>query len=237
MVFPNMTSGFVPVNGVPISPTFARKVQAKQYAAKCCVEWLIAAGHLTDEGRPTGVINAPRNKKPSKKKRRVTPAKPTEAGAAGEAPLSDLDIEALLHVFNPTGIAPTTSKPAIACSARSTSPVTAKPKPEDQDVMMETENDEEEKSATVRVADLCRRLGLVVPQYRITPAIISPNADSTTTTTSSSSGRGGGAAAFFNGYADFGPDHIKVPAGLGRVTHVYGRRNAREKVAEEVLDW
>jgi hypothetical protein len=79
------------------------------------------------------------------------------------------------------------------------------------------------EAATKRVEDLCRVMGLAIPQYKVTA---SPSADAAAPNTS-----------FFEGHADFGPDAIQVPEGLGQVSNVYGRRNARERIAEEVLVW
>lgn len=87
-------------------------------------------------------------------------------------------------------------------------------------------DDDHTPPATKRVEDLCKLMGLTIPQYRITP---SPT---------SSSPSGLVARDFFDGSADFGPDAgLNVPEGLGDVVAVYGRKNARERVAEVLLGW
>ncbi|OIW33925.1 hypothetical protein CONLIGDRAFT_201446 [Coniochaeta ligniaria NRRL 30616] len=72
--------------------------------------------------------------------------------------------------------------------------------------------------ATQRVAELCRRLGLQAPSYELVPA----------------AGAAAGAGVW-DGEADFGRDRWSVPDGTGRVEGVYGKRNAKEGVAERVL--
>lgn len=91
-----------------------------------------------------------------------------------------------------------------------------------------------EPPATKRVEDLCRRMGLAIPQYKITPAVDPSSAGLSGSPSSNSTA---GAQRFFDGYPDFGADSIKVPAGLGCVSNVYLKKNARERVAEEVLLW
>lgn len=95
-------------------------------------------------------------------------------------------------------------------------------------------NTADEPPATKHVEDLCRRMGIAIPQYRITPAV---DPSSAGPSASPSSNATAGAQLFFDGYADFGADSIKVPAGLGCVSNVYLKKNARERVAEEVLLW
>lgn len=41
MLFPKRDFGFVRVDGTLAMPVFARKKDAKKYAAKCCVEWYV----------------------------------------------------------------------------------------------------------------------------------------------------------------------------------------------------
>lgn len=129
-----------------------------------------------------------------------------------------------------------------------TAPVPNQPSPT-------TSPDDDAVHITQRVTDLCRLLGLAVPQYKIIPCSSSSSTTTTTTAPSSSKPSATAAAAaaaaaaataaaittpnpqFFDGRADFGADSIKVPDGLGSVHNVYRRKNARAKVAEEVLAW
>lgn len=48
MVFPSRKTGglIADITGHPSLPTFGRKKDAKRYAAKLCVDWLVSQGHL-----------------------------------------------------------------------------------------------------------------------------------------------------------------------------------------------
>jgi hypothetical protein len=200
MVFPNQDAGFVVgESGTSCAPGFARKKDAKQWAAKCCIQWLVANGHMTSEGRI--LTFPPRTKaKPAAqpKKQQQQPA----SAIAGN------------HTNgNTTTITITPQKrPHPSSSEDTTNPAATTTTPEE----------EEDIPATQRVPQLCQQLGIIAPQYRITPAI-------TTATTTSE--------CHFDGYPDFGADSVKVPDGLGRVANVYGKKNTRERIAEEVLAW
>ncbi|KAG7290467.1 hypothetical protein NEMBOFW57_000469 [Staphylotrichum longicolle] len=219
LIFPNPDAGFVTVDdkGAPGAPSFGRKKDAKQYAAKCCIEWLMKGGYMPSDGVN---VEFPKTKKPPRAQTTTTTI-PTTLPA--QAPSN-----------NPT---PNTNI--------NTAPVPNQPSPT-------TSSDDDAVRITHRVTGLCRLLGLVVPQYKITPS--SSSSPSTTTTSAPSSSKPSATAAaaatataaaaittpnpqFFDGHADFGADRIKVPDGLGRVRNVYGRKNARDKVAEEVLAW
>ncbi|KAH8910144.1 hypothetical protein BR93DRAFT_935799 [Coniochaeta sp. PMI_546] len=77
--------------------------------------------------------------------------------------------------------------------------------------------------ATQRVAELCRKLGFQAPSYELVAG----------------AGTAGGVAGsgVWDGEADFGRDAFRVPEGIGRVQGVYGRKRAREAVAEKVLGY
>ncbi|KAL2166712.1 hypothetical protein VTG60DRAFT_2275 [Thermothelomyces hinnuleus] len=208
MTFPGPEAGFVPdEKGTPAAPSFGRKKDAKQYAAKCCVEWLMKAGHMPSDGVS---VESPKNK-----------ARPPAAAAAA----------------------------AAAAATQQASPTEAGTAAQAKPTAGDDGEDDDEPPVTKRVEELCRTLGLIVPQYKITPSTAAAAAD----VDPSSSGKAADTQTveqqqqqkqqnpqhgFFDGYADFGPDSgIKVPEGLGRVTNVYGRKGARNRVAEEVLAW
>jgi hypothetical protein len=178
MVFPSAEGGgLLPDDsGTPVPPHFTRKKDAKQYAAKCCIEYLMGHGFM-----PTDGVNV------EFPKPKPLPA-PTPAKAKKKNPIP---------VPNPN--------PA--------------PTPSDGNGGKE----DSEPATTTRVGSLCRLMGLAVPTYRITPSA----------EVSSTSGKN----EYWDGYADFGADGIKVPEGLGKVANVYGKKNARERIAEEVLEW
>lgn len=76
--------------------------------------------------------------------------------------------------------------------------------------------EDESLPATQRVQTLCHKLGLKAPRYDLTSADPRVN-------------------YLFNGYPDFGDDEDDFPEGLGRVTGVAGKENARQEIAELVL--
>jgi hypothetical protein len=185
MVFPSEAAGFLPdESGALVAPCFHRKKDAKQYAAKCCIEYLMNGGFMPTDGvnvefpKPKPVPNPPKAKKTK------TPNPPTTA----PTPARNTDTN-----YNST---------------------------KDKDDAKDSDTD----PPTTRVADLCRLMGLVIPTYKITPSAATASIN-------------GAANPYWDGYADFGADSIKVPEGLGRVANVYGKKNAREKIVEEVLAW
>ncbi|KAL2156058.1 hypothetical protein VTH82DRAFT_803 [Thermothelomyces myriococcoides] len=232
-------------------PSFSRKKDAKKYAAKCCVEWLMKAGHMAPDGTSIGT---PKSKRAaaaaSRNQQASSPAKagtttPARAGTA------------------------TLTKASTASPAKS--PVAADDDEDDEDDDDEEEgeggeegeeNDSEsdnEPPVTEQVKQLCHLLGLVAPQYKVTPSKPATTIANTTNTNTtdemgvddSSSGSGDDTTdaetqelqqhdkkfGLWDGHADFGRDKLKVPEGISRVTNVLGRRNARNRVAEEVLKW
>jgi hypothetical protein len=187
MVFPSEAAGFVAdASGALVAPSFGRKKDAKQYAAKCCIEYLMNGGFM-----PTDGVNV----EFPKPKPAPNPAKPKKT--------------------KPTAPNPS----ATPAPARNTEPTTDN-STNDND----KDKDSDTEPATTRVEELCRLMGLVIPIYKITPA-------------AATAGSGGAANPYWDGYADFGADAIKVPQGLGTVANVYGKKNARERIAEEVLAW
>lgn len=64
----------------------------------------------------------------------------------------------------------------------------------------------------ILVLDICPLLGLVPPQYKLAPvSAFAPN--------------------MLSGYATF-PGQLGVPEEIGEARNVYGKRNAKEEVAE-----
>jgi hypothetical protein len=211
--FPNAEAGFTPnEQGVPAAPSFGRKKDAKQYAAKCCIEWLMNGGYMPSDGVH---VEFP---KPPKTSRHAS-STPVPSPAAKKPRAAD----------NPEA---TPNRP----SKRTTDDDNNNDN-DNNDNSDDSDDDDNDQPATKRVEHLCRLISLTIPHYKITPAVLTTTAsddsdpDLTSTIVSVSN------PEFFDGLADFGPDAIKVPEGLGRVSNIYGRRNAREKAAEEVLAW
>ncbi|KAL2022314.1 hypothetical protein VTK56DRAFT_5712 [Thermocarpiscus australiensis] len=219
-IFPSLDFGYVPnADGVKALPSFSRKKDAKQYAAKCCVEWLMAVGRMPSDGVNV-VFPRAKAKPPS-----PLPPSPGPLTATNNNPgtTTSASLRPTLTP-TPTGNEATTTpqpKQTTTTPPQSGSPIDI----HDDDI-----------PATRRVAELCRRLGIVVPRYEVTPSS-SSSAAPTTTTGSSGTTTMATTTDFFDGRADFGVDSARVPEGLGRVVGVYTRRAARERIAEEVLGW
>ncbi|KAK3296047.1 uncharacterized protein B0H64DRAFT_460935 [Chaetomium fimeti] len=211
MAFPNPEAGFTPnEQGIPAAPSFSRKKDAKQYAAKCCIEWLMNGGYMPTDGTS---VEFP---KPLRTSRHAT-STPTPAPAAKKPKRDNPDA-------NPDNRAQRRAAAAAALAA------------DDNNNDNSDSNDDDDPPATKRVEEKCRLLNFAIPHYKITPSLL-PTDSTTTTERETASFTTPSNPQFFDGRADFGADAIKVPEGLGRVTNVYGRRNAREKAAEEVLVW
>jgi hypothetical protein len=175
VAFPNPEAGFITnETGALVAPGFGRKKDAKQYAAKSCIQWLMKGNYMPSDGIN---VEFPRGSKP-------TPTPPTP----------------------PTKTKSKTNPPKATTTTTTT---TTGPNPNDND-----DDSDSIEPATKRVKELCRLMGLTNPQYMITA---SPTGNAAAPNTS-----------FFEGHADFGPDAIKVPDGLGKVSNVFGRKNARE---------
>jgi hypothetical protein len=178
-------------------PSFARKKDAKKYAAKCAVEWLRAKGFMPQEGGvrfPKATIAQP---PPS-------PSQTRQLGASGSSP----------PVRNGRGggreggrqAAPfgQTTHPSTTSTTTSITPTSP--------------FDDTEPAATRQVSQLCDSLGLSPPAYRLQAV------------------ESGG--QFWSGHADFGVHSVTLPfdaARLVRVKNVFGKRTAREMIAEDLL--
>lgn len=172
--FPGPDTGFLAATGA--APFFARKRDAKQYAARCCAEWLMAQGRIPPDGesvvfpRPTATTTLASSSSPS-----------------------------------------SAASPAPSPRQRKGIPGGAAVDVRDDDV-----------PATQRVQEMCRRLGLQAPRYELRPA---------------AAAGGGVGGPLWSGEPSFagaaGP-HL-VPEGVGRVEGVYGKKFAKERIAEEVL--
>lgn len=194
-------------------PSFVRKKDAKQYAAKCCVEWL-TAGRLIVPILDTYYFPERDAKKGNKKSKgaalpsaaELDPFSPSTSGVTATTPLPPHD--------KPMSATKPGSPPPTRNSIFSvTTPSPAKPNPAILDMYATTE------PATKRVAEICSRLKLQAPQYRFW-------------------GVGEMDAHLWDGCADFGADSIEVPDDVGRVVSVYGTAgDVKQRIAEEVLVW
>jgi hypothetical protein len=174
-------------------PTFARRKDAKQYAAKCCAEHLIRIGE----------IELPEN------------------GGAPKFPVAKkLRAEA-----------------AAAKSTTTTTTTNGGGNNTKNNINNNKNGNNNGKNdnglpLTKRIEQLCSALGLSIPQYRATPS-----ADQDFGSFRIPPGEAIN-QQFFDARAEWLPrDVVKVPRGLGRVTKIYGRKNAVNAVAEQVYEW
>ncbi|RYP20919.1 hypothetical protein DL766_008071 [Monosporascus sp. MC13-8B] len=198
----------------PEPPSFARKKDAKQFAARCAVEWLRANGHMPADGVrfPKRVMAAavpppPPQQQQQAKKRRVSPG---TGSFNGSSP----------GLNNDSG-ASASSKRSPRSSLSTTTTTTTTTTTEDGPSSSPSPSspfDADERPATHEVNELCRNLGLQPPRYVVT-------ADPQN-------------QGFWNGHAEFdphGPLPAQLPAAAGRVEGAYGKKLARQQIAEGVL--
>ena len=163
-------------DGAPAAPAFARKKDAKQYAARCCYEALTR--------QATGAMAAE-----------------TQVGDAAAAAAANINVA-----------------PAATAAATKSTPSPAPASQQQQQVKAAAAPP---KLIMPALLALARRLGLPAPQI-----VIVASADPGMMAM----------ASFFDARVEFG-GAVEVPEDVGRVTGVYGRRNARDKVAEQVYEW
>ncbi|CAJ2510046.1 Uu.00g059460.m01.CDS01 [Anthostomella pinea] len=122
-------------DGTP--PSFARKKDAKQYSAKCAVEWLQANGHMPQEGGVRFPKQITPQQTPIKQEPKPSPAIPAITSK-----------EALK-----ARVASSPVPPATPAKTPPKAPMAASP------------FDDSQPSATYEVAELCKELDLPVPLY------------------------------------------------------------------------
>lgn len=154
MVFPGFGMGFVEtgVPGETMIPSFARKRDAKQYAARCCAEWLMDQMRIPRDGQ---AITFRRGTLPTQPQ---PPAAPATASATATAAASPAEGGGASLEPNGNGAgAPnhtaTAAAPAPAVGVYG-----------------------DEVSAAQRVAELCPKLGIQQPQYNLIPTTTGANA-------------------------------------------------------------
>ncbi|KAL2271720.1 hypothetical protein VTJ83DRAFT_1091 [Remersonia thermophila] len=208
-------------------PTFSRRKDAKQHAAKCAVEYLVRDGQIafTEAGVP---------KFPGGKK--------TKAGGSGGGGIingNSINGNSINgNSINGNSInGNSINGNSINGNSNNGNSNNGPQSPNGQaDAAANKYSDE--LHIMKRVEELCAKMGLAVPQYRVWPTTSTTTTSSSSTTTSSTTTSESPGQQFFDARADWAPrDAIKVPRGVGCVARVYGRRNARYRVAEQVLEW
>lgn len=140
--FPSPEFGFVPLGTAQVlgQPSFARKKDARQYAAKCCIDWLVSLNRMPDP-RSSGM---PKTQKAPK----VDP------------------IEALLLSLSTTSEAPSSGVHAVGQPPPSSQ--LASPTSKDLIVSGDSMNVYDDRIPTTqRVQEMCRRLGIQAPKYEL----------------------------------------------------------------------
>ncbi|KAH6654128.1 hypothetical protein BKA67DRAFT_564250 [Truncatella angustata] len=124
-------------------PSFVRKKDARQYAAKCAAEWLMAERLMPDNGRD---VTFPRQQKVAPVVSAAPPApKRQKLAAAGAA-----------------ATPPASTALRSAAAASSSSPAKQEPK-----APAEPDMDMDEDKAVSQVVQLCKELGMQLPVYKI----------------------------------------------------------------------
>lgn len=221
--FPGEHGGLLPVDhsGTPGAPSFLKKKDARKYAAKCCVEWLMANGYMPADGSTANLSRIKPKPFRIPSTTGAAPAAQTDENArpasnGTTAPPQGNATSAELTGDETASSRPSNGTPRPANSAPPTSGTTAPSPSPPVPTSSEEEMTDFEVPATQRVKELCENLGLCQPQYIITP---SPN-----------HGRD-----FFDGRANFLADDPYFEDGVGRVFGGYTKKGTRERVAEQVL--
>jgi len=216
--FPAAEYGFAAVDGQGTlgPPRFARKKSAKQYAAKCCVDWLIRGGHMPDDG--SVAFPKPRLPPPPKKVKAHLvladprpPPTPLRILSSREPPATTAQLNSLPDDGGGGGGGGVSIKAGDAASDAAA--------PGDQDGAAVVDDG---ISACSRVSEICGRLGISPPRYVITES-------------NSCRSPGDATLKFWNGRADFGVDNVQLPDGVGVVKDCYGKQATKEAVANALL--
>ncbi|KAK4196492.1 hypothetical protein QBC40DRAFT_309837 [Triangularia verruculosa] len=207
-----------PLNHQVVPGGFGKKKDAKKYAAKCCVEWLMKEGLMPKDGL------------------KVTWPLGTNAMMAAAhkiyGPLSQPSFSSSPnpHVAAQSGHHQPSSNPHLATPSSSTTPTQQQfqpaIKPTDSTLSLDNGgapldaalDEDEGEEPTKRVAALCEKLGMRAPRYALTQR----------------------AVGMFDGYADMGADSWVVPeeigeGNFGRVEGVCSKKIAKEMIAQGIL--
>lgn len=130
-------------------PSFGRKKDAKQYAAKCCVEWLMASNYMPSDGE--NVVFA-KGKARSSSQANTNDNGSTNGSAALNAQVNGDTV------------------PQSSLNGNGTSNPPNTPRPKSPQLMNEPLDMYSDSTTplTERVEALCRSLGLSIPRYRVT---------------------------------------------------------------------
>lgn len=152
IVFPSeSTRGLLKASGKLIPPAFARKLLARQYAARCCAEWLMARGKMPSDGVN---VTFPKN---------GYPGHTFEAKTEDEASAT-----AVAAAMGGVATSPMGSTSSGSSDAGANNPLAAwvmNPKVRKGVSTGPVDVTDDCIPATQRVAVMCTRLGLQAPRY------------------------------------------------------------------------
>ncbi|KAK3322549.1 hypothetical protein B0H66DRAFT_601990 [Apodospora peruviana] len=252
MYFPNQSAGFIPVDlrGALAQPTFARKKDAKKYAAKCCVEWLMSENLMPSDGASVAYLK-PKLKAPptlltkalvSPKKQQSPPPtlmppppKREKVNGSGSGPVGPIDISSSSSENHTTpDKRPSTPATSATTTLNSEQPKLLKPWLEeettesDDTVVPDSSRDSkttDNEKINVRDPRIPATTRVIVMCERL--GISVPQYK--TTPISSEPG-------YYRGYPDFGVDSVQIPDPVGRVPRGFTIKAVKEAIAEQVLE-
>jgi len=204
-----------------VIPAFARKKDAKKYAAKCCVEWLMRERYMPSDGNNVVFQHGAVGVKYFTPDSAQEPAGMTEnqdamgagAGATANAPPpAPARIQELVaaQIADSGGVRLDEGDATNANRGNNVNGNASK-----KAGASEVDVHDEDVPITKRVEAMCRRLGLVMPRYVVTANPRDGN--------------------YFDGYADFGADACRIPDEVGRSEFVYSKSFTKLAIAEKVL--
>ncbi|RYP63617.1 hypothetical protein DL770_009350 [Monosporascus sp. CRB-9-2] len=199
-------------------PSFARKKDAKQFAARRAVEWLRANGHMPADGvRFPKVAKAAPVSPPPQQQQQVM----KRLTSPGTGTFNNPGTGTFNNPGPGPGPGPNNGSSASASSKRSPrSSLSAATEASSSSFAPSSPFGGDERPAAQEVSELCRNLGCQPPRYVMTE---DPQNQ-----------------GFWSGYPEFnnhGPLLAQLPPGAGRVEGAYGKKLARQQIAEGVLPY
>lgn len=252
ILFPSEANGLLQdeTTGAGFVPQFTRKKDAKRYAAKSAIEWLMYQKYMPSDCQnvtfKTKSKPANHQNGQSKQTPRVPAAVPS-AITPQQSPTAPVKSNGLANgngvVSAPISIPATPSPPAtgesesnngsngaslnpnaVSNTGNSLAPYLAKPPPAAQptrrrgtDNLLDIDVHDNSISVQQRVAEMCRRLGMNMPQIKVEPIPDTQN--------------------MFRGWAIFPIEAGPVPEHVGRVESGLLKTPTKEMVAEQVLEF
>ncbi|KAK4175223.1 hypothetical protein QBC36DRAFT_190369 [Triangularia setosa] len=201
---------------------FAKKKDAKKYAAKCCVEWLMAENLMPKDGIKVTFQHSTKAMMSSSTKIYGSPPQPPQS----PAPVNPYLVARLGQHPSSSTTTPTQSPPSKPPAPTNPTDSTLSLQDNSGGAPLDPPPDEDFNSnepgggetPSKRVAALCEKLGFRLPRYVYTSR----------------------EGCVFDGYADMGSDSWIIPDGVpeksfGKVERVYSKKFTKEMVAQNIL--